>query len=58
MAEGSHPSEPIEKYKRQELVVFLKARGVPSSRNKELLLKLARLYANRAEVISDPEVTF
>ena len=51
MAEGSHPSKPLEKYKKQESVAFLKARGVPSSGNKEHLLRLAKLYANFALVV-------
>ena len=60
MSEGSKvpSSQELGKYKKQELVAFLKARCLPSTGNKEHLLKLARLYANRPEVISDPEVTF
>ena len=50
--------EELGKFKKPELVAFLKARGVPSTGNKEALLKLAVLYADRPEVISDPEVTF
>ena len=35
-AEGSHdPSKPLEKYKKQELVAFLKVRGLSSSGNKD-----------------------
>ena len=43
---------------RHELAAFLKARGVPTTGLKGSLLSLAKLYANRPEVISDPEVTF
>ena len=51
MAEGSHPSKPLEKYKRQELVAFLKARGVPSSGKKELLLEVAWKYLDASWVL-------
>ena len=50
--------EELGKFKKPELVAFLKARGVPSTGNKEALLKLAVLYADRPEVIGDREVTF
>ena len=39
--------EELGKFKKPELVAFLKARGVPSTGNKEALLKLAVLYADR-----------
>ena len=45
-------------FTKPQLVAFLKSRGVPHTGNKAHLVSLAKLYANRPEVISDPEVTF
>ena len=45
-------------FTKPQLVAFLKSRGVPHTGNKVHLVSLAKLYANRPEVISDPEVTF
>ena len=51
-------NEELQKYKKQALVAFLKSRGLPSTGNRDKLLNLAKLYASRPEIISDPEITF
>ena len=43
-------SDELEHFKKPELQAFLKARGVGSTGNKDVLLKMAKLYANRPVV--------
>ena len=40
------PIDELEHFKKPELQAFLKARGVGSTGNKDVLLKMAKLYAN------------
>ena len=52
-------NDELQKYTRHELISFLKSRGVGhTGGNRQQLVSLAKLYASRPEVISDPEVTF
>ena len=39
------PMDELEHFKKPELQAFLKARGVGSTGNKDVLLKMAKLYA-------------
>ena len=58
MASRIPSNDELKDLTKPQLVAFLKSRGVPHTGNKVHLVSLAKLYANRPEVISDPEVTF
>ena len=51
-------NEELEKFTKIELIAFLKNRGVGDTGNRKQLVSLAKLYVNRPEIISDPEITF
>ena len=53
-----YSGKDLGQFKKRELVAFLKARGVPTTGNLKQLLSLAKVYADRPEVISDPEISF
>ena len=49
--------DELKTFNKHELQSFLKARAVGQTGNKDTLLNLAQLYANRPVINSGPEVT-